>query len=375
MKATQVAFFICLTVSKIFDINFYMEETKNEIVESVQPKIENKIVIQRKSNFELLRIIAMIMITFSNIASYGDYASTLMESGLWFNKILHSLMTVGGYVGVNLYVLISAYFLCKTEKFNLKKLLNISSITALYSIGFFVVFSIVNSGNFTLQNFLGAVLPIIYQTYWFVTVYFVMLLVSPLLNIIIRNINAKQHLIICGVMLSMYVLINALTGHSFDMSRVDWFIALYFCGSFIRIYADKIKINYVLFILLTILNFIVMTVGAFLQTDGMEINSILIVLSSLFIFLMFSKFTFTSKTVNFIARHTFGMYLFQDYFLFRSVLYVSIFNFPHFATTPYFILMIFACLVFVFVCALVIGSIRKLFVWIGRNIALSIKTR
>ena len=59
-----------------------MEETKNEIVESVQPKIENKIVIQRKSNFELLRIIAMIMITFSNIASYGDYASTLMESGL-----------------------------------------------------------------------------------------------------------------------------------------------------------------------------------------------------------------------------------------------------------------------------------------------------
>ncbi len=352
-----------------------MEETKIESVEQVQPKFESKIDIQRKSNFELLRIIAMIMITFSNIASYGDYATTLMASDLWFNKILHSIMTVGGYVGVNLYVLISAYFLCKTEKFNLKKLWSIVATTTLYTLGFYIVFSIVNSSNFTWQNSFSALLPIIYQTYWFVTVYFVMLLVSPLLNIIIRHINARHHAIICVVMLTMYVVINAFTGHSFDMSRVDWFITLYFCGAFIRMYSDKIKIGYAWLIIFIVLDFLMMVIDVYYQVGGLELNSIFIVLTSLFIFTLFTKFTFTSKTINFIAKHTFAMYLFQDYPMFRSVLFVTIFNFPRFATTPYFILMIFACLLFIFICALILESVRKLFIWIGHNIALSIKTR
>lgn len=352
-----------------------MEDTKIENLDQVQPKIENKVDIQRKSNFELLRIIAMIMITFSNIASYGDYATALMASDLWFNKVLHSLISVGGYVGVNLYVLISAYFLCKTEKFNFKKLMRIVTITTVYTLGFYIVFSIINSSNFTWQNSFNALLPIIYQTYWFVTVYFVMLLVSPLLNIIIRNINSKQHLIICVVMLTMYVVINAFTGHSFDMSRVDWFITLYFCGAYIRMYSDKIKTGYAWLIVFIVLDFLMMVIDAYYQVGGLEINSIFIVLTSLLIFILFTKFTFTSKTINFIAKHTFSMYLFQDYFMFRSVLFVSLFNFPHFATTPYFILMIFACLLFIFICALILESIRKLFIWIGNYIVVSIKTR
>lgn len=80
----------------------------------------NKEKIQRQSNFEILRIFAIIMIIFHHIAMHSNFSSSNITSYLYIVFI-----QMGGKIGVNIFVLISGYFLINTEKIKIKKILKL----------------------------------------------------------------------------------------------------------------------------------------------------------------------------------------------------------------------------------------------------------
>lgn len=82
----------------------------------------------RQSNFELLRIIAMIMIVSSHLACHGvqhvldsNLAYVAYNGGTFVNKIFTSFLNPAGTVGVALFFMITGFFLCKKEKGSIKK--------------------------------------------------------------------------------------------------------------------------------------------------------------------------------------------------------------------------------------------------------------
>ena len=69
---------------------------------------------QRNSSIELLRIISMVMIMFYHFSIHGhfDFATASVSvSRLWLNFI-----SMGGKIGVDLFVLISGYYLISDTK-------------------------------------------------------------------------------------------------------------------------------------------------------------------------------------------------------------------------------------------------------------------
>ena len=85
---------------------------------------------KRNSNLELLRIIAIFMIVFHHIGFYG----LKIESDLFtYNYIIKSFLALPGKLGVNIFILISAYFMTNT-KFEYKKLIKLVSQILFYSI-------------------------------------------------------------------------------------------------------------------------------------------------------------------------------------------------------------------------------------------------
>ena len=76
---------------------------------------------QRLSNFELLRIIAMILIILHHYAYHGNLISIPNDN---FNKYVAVFIIVGGKVGVNVFVLITGYFLINS-KFKIKKVIQL----------------------------------------------------------------------------------------------------------------------------------------------------------------------------------------------------------------------------------------------------------
>lgn len=77
---------------------------------------------KRQSNFELLRIISMILIIAHHYAIHGGFelSKQAFSAQLFFLQVL----SYGGKLGVNLFVLISGYFLV-TSRCKLKKAVNL----------------------------------------------------------------------------------------------------------------------------------------------------------------------------------------------------------------------------------------------------------
>ena len=94
----------------------------------------------RDSSIELLRILAMIMIVLCHFATHGDFSfdtNVLSIPRLWWNFI-----EMGGNLGVNIFVLISGYFLVSSngKVFNLPRILKFWGQVFVYSIAIYLIF-------------------------------------------------------------------------------------------------------------------------------------------------------------------------------------------------------------------------------------------
>ncbi len=198
--------------------------------------------IKRNTNFELLRIITMIMIIALHYNCHGQ--AMYKVQGKYYYVIW--LIEILCLVAVNCYVLISGYFLVNS-KFNLKKLIKIVCETFFYS--FFIALLLicsnkVNLGNMKFIDIIKTILPSMAGQYWFITVYIMLYLIFPFLNIIIKNINKKQFQILLIIAIGITSIITSIfpfvTHSGVAAGRVIiWFIILYFIGAYIRLYSKE----------------------------------------------------------------------------------------------------------------------------------------
>ena len=81
----------------------------------MEKSVQSTKIINRNTSIELLRIISMIMIMFHHFAYHGNFEWNFNEvtlPHLWYDFIL-----MGGKVGVDIFVLISGYFLIENIRF------------------------------------------------------------------------------------------------------------------------------------------------------------------------------------------------------------------------------------------------------------------
>lgn len=203
--------------------------------------------ILRSSNIELLRIISMLMILGLHFWSKGMDVSQCRPTEPLF--IADSFFRGLCYISVNLYVLISGYFLCKSS-FKVRKLLSLVLETLFYSIGIFCAYYFARKASFTL-NSVKLFFPVLCSQYWFITVYVGMYILAPALNKLIDALSKRQLQCIIAVTAVIGCIIPTfiwpVSGwmHLGGGCSLDWFLCLYFIAAYCRNYVsvDKLKEN------------------------------------------------------------------------------------------------------------------------------------
>lgn len=181
---------------------------------------------KRKSNFEMLRIVAMLMIVafhaFSQIGYYDEtthiYKMVKQSANMSVNILGLSILGSWGLEGVGCFFLISAFFLQKRNGFSAKKAIKVISMTLFWEITVLLVaikFKSIPVGmDFGMKMLIKSILSLFSREYWFISAYLFMYILSPFMNGIIENLNNevyKRFVFVLTIIVPIYYMVTECT--------------------------------------------------------------------------------------------------------------------------------------------------------------------
>ena len=335
----------------------------------------------RQANFEILRVVAMLMIVFWHFIQNVMMRTGAMEESsivCIFNYIILQYGMILCCVGVNLYVMITGYFLVD-KSFKSNRFFRVWIQTAFYSIIIALIFYITQPKSVSIKDILVGFIPIRSSAYWFVTDYLGLILIAPFLGKAAKALSYRHYIRLLAVIILVGT--NFIGGYPFGDSMggnmgysLIWFVCLFMIGAFIRLHGNKIpSYNYLkLYIITGGFVFIYFVIRQFIKTgfsfegfkyEDLHYNSFPAILA----FLLFTWFkckniqnnNFTSFLVK-IAPYTFGVYLIHNNRFVSNHLWNAIPNNIH--NSYYTIFAAIAICVTIFIICIIIDYVRdKLF--------------
>lgn len=212
-----------------------------------------------------------------------------------------------------------------------------------YSVLFLILFLILDKGV-SKGELLYSIFPVITkQNYWFVTCYLFMYIISPFLNVMLSNINKKQHFFLCSFFFFVFCILNTILPSELLLDGsggygIIWFCVIYVFAVYIKKYCNnqsKRKIIYFLIYVISCLCILLSYIffshfNLLFYSKFYNYNSMFVFISSLSLFMFFKNITFKNNTlkklVSFLAPLTFGVYLIHENIFLRQILYNGIFN-------------------------------------------------
>lgn len=331
--------------------------------------LENK----KDMRYEFLRSVAMLLIILLHFLSHGGVNQNLDYGN--FDYIFFSIMRTLGYLGVNCFVLISGYFLYKSA-FRFSKVMRIVLQTLFYSILGALIVVFFFKDNLGAKDILFSLFPVTSNKYWFVSVYVMMLFVSPLLNIVLNKMNKEQHFrAICASIMIFSVLPIVLfwsKGVLSDGKDIMWFLTLYIIAAYIRKYDVQIKNKAVIkFFLISIIGTVLLetSIKGFAQLIHiptpekiMFFNNQFFILSASVLLFIGARNISMNRVSNMLAKmggFTFGVYLLHDNDLLRGHVW-RIVNAPRFLDNLCVeISYMISVIILIFACGCIVEFIRQ----------------
>ncbi len=328
-------------------------------------------VVVRQSNFELLRIVAMVLIVAFHLAVHSGFAfptDTITVNRLWIQ-----LMQIGGKVGVDIFVLISGYFLVSAKTVKTNRAVKLWTQLLFYSVLIFVIFTAAGVESFGFVKMFKQFAPVIYSRWWFASTYFVLYLLSPYLNLLLKSFGRKRYIGFLILLFVLWCFIPSFTGLIVQSNALLWFVFLYSLAGYYKLYGIGPKLSGNALILLSVLCiFLTYAVTVLLDVLGLkhpvfaayatffyDMQRIPVLVISLLMFMGFSRLRIkNSKLINVISSATFGVYLIHDHNNVCNFLWKTLFQNASYANSRLLIPHTLVALVTVYVACTVIELLR-----------------
>ena len=324
--------------------------------------------LKRNYSLDLLKIVSIffVIILHYNYWEIGGLLSNTQPGTLnYFIARFTEILTI---IACNLFVLISGYFLCKSNKIKIRKIVDIIILLVFYGIVIYIVSIFTGLTVFNKETLKLMFLTI--DDRWFINIYLLLYILHPYINKIISNINKKQHIMLIAICIFFFSVWSSilkpqgiLNLNTFVVDGgygITNFIMLYFIGAYIRLYYDDKKMNklvlFIMYICFTLL-------GTFIYynfPNAIRYNFIINVINSIIVFLIFKNIKITKgKTISKFAECSLAIYIIHENSFIRRYIYRNIFATSSFYDSPFLLInMIYSCLGIFIACG-IIEFVRK----------------
>lgn len=335
---------------------------------------------RRHSNLELLRIVSILMIIVFHCAYKSGFS---FEPGFSANKLIVKTFWMLGELGVNLFMLISGYFMV-SGRFKWKKLIRLLAEVQFYNLATFWIGS--QLGLFSLGGLKSQFLllfPVTLDSFWFITAYLLVYILSPYLNILIRAMDERTHRRLLLTVLVLWCVIPTVFGFLLGgteamlyYNRFIWLVIMYFIGAYIyaqnhnnqnifsKVNAIRLSVASAVVLVLSIL--LIDRFHIFFEKLGTTEpayfwppNTIPMVCLSVGLFVLFLRMEIPySPAINAAASTTLGIYLLHDGHL-RGWLWRSVFRCAEHQNSPFLVFRILGAAAVIFAAGTVIDLARQ----------------
>lgn len=295
---------------------------------------------KRQANFELLRIVAMMMIIVLHYLNKGELLAAYTTDRSVVNYAAH-LTEAFCIVAVNCYVLLGGYFLVESV-WKPGRVVSLAAQILFYSVLIPVVLicaGVVPAGELSVYDWLGFVLPVETEHYWFATAYLVMYGFAPFLAEGVRRVEKRTLQIVIGILFLYFSVWKSVLPVRLATDRYGydfgWFLFLFLVAAYIRLYGLprlEQRRNAVLL-------YVGMSLGIFVLTAGVDVmsgkvtaleyyrdmpttyNHILCLAGAIGLFMICKDTELpegrAAAVIRGLAPYTFGVYLVHEHLLAR----------------------------------------------------------
>jgi len=323
--------------------------------------------ITRNSNLELYRILLMIAIVAHHFVVNSGLYPQLMTEPFGGRSMFFCLFGMWGKTGINCFVLITGYFMCKSE-ITLRKFLKLLFEVEFYNIVIMLAFLFSGYYHPSWKEMLMMLFPVRSVSDGFTSCFIVFYLFIPFLSVLVRNLSQYQHKLLIILALSVYTLLANVLDSKVQCNYVTWFCILFSIASYLRFYGLPILNHKYVGLVALLLVFISMTSvllmyaikGKYFYFFVGNPNFLLPTLTSIFLFLYFKDLNVPqSKIINTIASSTFGVLLIHaNSDTMRQWLWGDIVNVLEISKSSNYLLLSFASVCIIYVSCVIIDQIR-----------------
>lgn len=275
---------------------------------------------ERASNLELYRIICMLMIVAHHYVVNSGLTSVegpMIENPNNIKTYFLWLFGMWGKTGINCFLMITGYFMCKS-KITLKKFLKLLLEVYFYKVVIYAIFLLTSFEPLSISRVVKVLMPVWDFEQNFVSCFIGFWLTIPFLNILINNMDARKHRLLLWLLLGMNTVLGSIPKFNIAINYVTWFGIIYLIASYVRIYPNKIFENKRLWAWATVISVVLAMLSVlvmcrfgkghyFFVADSNKVFAVVVAFCS---FLWFKNLKIKqSKIINLIGASTFGVLL------------------------------------------------------------------
>ena len=197
---------------------------------------------KRNYGIDFLRMLSMFMVVILHTLGHGGILTRLVPDttsyqAAWF-------LEIAAYCAVDCYALISGYVGYRS-KFKLSRLAVLWLQIVFYTLGLTLFFALTHPEYITTQTWLNACFPIMNTQYWYLTSYFGMSVLIPVLNLAVQQLERTYLRFLLITFFLFFITIPTFMQR--DMFSVNggfsviWLCMLYLIGGYLKKYRIKLS--------------------------------------------------------------------------------------------------------------------------------------
>lgn len=335
----------------------------------------------RMANLELLRCIAMMMVVVLHFLGKGNLLPPLdgpkMETVGYAAWLLESFCIVA----VNVYMMISGYFLC-TSSFKLSRLIGLWLQIVFYSIAFGLIGAlsgILTETPFDTHYILTLIFPVSMGHYWFLTAYFFLYLLLPFVGRAVKQMDRRQLQWAILLLLFAFCLLKSVLPLRLEMDNQGydclWYLCVFLAAAYMRRFGIPFlekKGRGIMIYMICCLTIFAGTMGlraAYLRTGSLglmlkmllEYNHVLPFMAAAGLFAAFAGLKLQGRFASFVNRIapcTLGVYLLHENLGFRYS-WQKWFGTSGVTSVPGLLISTLSAMIGVFCCGIMIDMLRS----------------